>query len=90
MLKNSNAFLYIQYTITFVESIGPPCVIRYIKSNIWNEEIVVITNTKNIVGLSNGKVIQKKVFNEFAPSIFAASKTSWFMAENPDKNITRL
>ena len=50
ILKYSKAFLYIAYTRTFVESNGPPSVIKYIKSKTWNEVIAVTIITKKIVG----------------------------------------
>src|SRR5699024_12681141 len=45
------------------------------ESNTWKEEITEVTVTKNIVGRSNGNVIDQRVRTRPAPSRVAASYT---------------
>ena len=56
-----------------VESLGPPRVMIWIGSKIWNAPMKVITEAKNMVGDINGSVMWKNVCNRFAPSQQAAS-----------------
>jgi hypothetical protein len=66
----------INVTITDVALPGPPSVIIQIWSNAFKEFISNIVVTNINIGRRDGTVILRKVCNEFAPSIAAASCNS--------------
>src|SRR5215208_2321574 len=71
------------------ELAGPPSNVRMNAwSKTWNELMMAMMKTKNVVGERSGSVMYQNLWNLFAPSIFAASMYVAGMTCNPARKMT--
>src|SRR4051812_45786790 len=70
--------------------LGPPSVITCTCPSACSAVSVVVTTTKNTFGEIIGRTTLKKFRNPVAPSILAASRTSWSTPASPADSTSRL